>query len=76
MGDAPVKSPHAHASLALAAGAVLTAIGAAAQTADSSDPIELFSKLMPVFSHPRCANCHGEARDDRRALLLHRVHWP
>ncbi len=27
--------------------------------ATSSDPLELFGKLMPVFTHPRCANCHG-----------------
>lgn len=25
----------------------------------SSDPLELFSVMMPVFTHPRCANCHG-----------------
>lgn len=25
----------------------------------SGEPIELFAKLMPVFTHPRCANCHG-----------------
>lgn len=25
----------------------------------TGEPIELFAKLMPVFTHPRCANCHG-----------------
>lgn len=24
------------------------------------DPLELFAQIMPVFSHPRCANCHGD----------------
>lgn len=23
------------------------------------DPLALFSKMMPVFMHPRCVNCHG-----------------
>src|SRR5262245_45353551 len=23
------------------------------------DPLVLFGKLMPVFTSPRCANCHG-----------------
>ena len=32
---------------------------AAAQTTGGEDPIDLFAKLMPVFSHPRCVNCHG-----------------
>lgn len=25
----------------------------------SSDPLELFTVMMPVFTHDRCANCHG-----------------
>ena len=25
----------------------------------SADPIDLFKELYPVFSHPRCVNCHG-----------------
>lgn len=25
----------------------------------SSDPLDLFSAMMPVFTHARCANCHG-----------------
>lgn len=25
----------------------------------NSDPLELFSAMMPVFTHERCANCHG-----------------
>jgi hypothetical protein len=43
------------------AGALLsiTAFVVNAQTTTSADPIELFAKLMPVFSHPRCVNCHG-----------------
>lgn len=27
--------------------------------ASSTDPLSLFAKMMPVFTHPRCANCHG-----------------
>src|SRR5438128_659094 len=23
------------------------------------DPLQLWAKLFPVFSHPRCINCHG-----------------
>jgi hypothetical protein len=26
---------------------------------NSGEPIELFAVMMPVFTHPRCANCHG-----------------
>ncbi len=25
----------------------------------SSDPLDLFAVMMPVFTHDRCANCHG-----------------
>ena len=25
----------------------------------SADPIDLFKEIYPVFSHPRCVNCHG-----------------
>jgi len=25
----------------------------------SSDPLELFTVMVPTFTHPRCANCHG-----------------
>lgn len=32
---------------------------AAAQSAGGEDPIVLFAKLMPVFSHSRCEGCHG-----------------
>ena len=30
-----------------------------AQSSSSSHPLSLFAKMMPVFTHPRCANCHG-----------------
>jgi hypothetical protein len=37
-----------------------TASGAApAQQAQQQDPLALFSVMMPVFSSPRCVNCHG-----------------
>lgn len=29
------------------------------QAANATDPLSLFAKMMPVFTHPRCANCHG-----------------
>lgn len=35
-------------------------IGVAADASDNfADPLELFSRIAPVFKHPRCANCHG-----------------
>jgi cytochrome c553 len=54
-----VKHLFARASLALAVSAGFGTIVAAAPAADSGDPIDLFAKLMPVFSHARCINCHG-----------------
>jgi hypothetical protein len=37
-----------------------TASGAApARQDDQQDPLALFSAMMPVFSSPRCVNCHG-----------------
>jgi hypothetical protein len=36
----------------------------AAQTTGGEDPIDLFAKLMPVFSHSRCENCHGAVSPD------------
>ena len=30
-----------------------------AQSAFSAGPIALFTKMVPVFTHDRCANCHG-----------------
>jgi hypothetical protein len=30
-----------------------------AQPVGGEDPIVLFAKMMPVFSHSRCENCHG-----------------
>jgi len=41
-------------TLALAAAAALVA-----ENAMSADPIELFTEMVPVFTHDRCANCHG-----------------
>ena len=31
----------------------------AAQAVTEGDPLALFAELMPVFSSPRCTNCHG-----------------
>jgi hypothetical protein len=47
---------------ALAALLVLAGVGTlsvAAQPATEGDPLALFAELMPVFSSPRCTNCHG-----------------
>jgi len=52
----------------IAAGCALTVIGATAIAAaaaqpggggSAKDPLRLFAPMMPVFSHPRCSNCHG-----------------
>jgi hypothetical protein len=43
----------------MAVGALLLLLSAATASAQSTDPLALFSKMMPVFSGPRCANCHG-----------------
>jgi hypothetical protein len=48
-----------------ALGALLTALGvgtlgvAYAQPAPTEDPLVMFAELMPVFTSPRCLNCHG-----------------
>jgi hypothetical protein len=48
---------------ALGAVLIMAGIGTlsvAAQTsAADDDPLALFAELMPVFSSPRCVNCHG-----------------
>jgi hypothetical protein len=36
-----------------------TASGAAPARQEDADPLALFSAMMPVFSSPRCVNCHG-----------------
>jgi len=36
-----------------------TASGAAPDRQAEQDPLALFSAMMPVFSSPRCVNCHG-----------------
>ena len=36
-----------------------TASGATPARQEDQDPLALFSAMMPVFSSPRCANCHG-----------------
>ena len=43
-------------ALLLAAGTTLVS---AQQKPVAGDPLELFAVMMPVFSHARCANCHG-----------------
>jgi hypothetical protein len=47
----------------LGAGLILIGAGAlgvaSAQTEATDDPLVMFAELMPVFSSPRCVNCHG-----------------
>lgn len=40
--------------------------GAAAQTsaAEEDDPLAMFAEMMPVWSSPRCVNCHGATIPD------------
>ncbi len=59
-----MKRPKTHAFLALAACVSLGAIGATAQTGGSGDPIELFARMYPVFSHDRCTGCHGRVNPE------------
>lgn len=39
--------------------AAVTTLVSAQQSSPEGDPLELFAVMMPVFSHARCANCHG-----------------
>jgi hypothetical protein len=49
--------------LALGTGLILFGAGtlsiASAQTEATDDPLVMFAELMPVFTSPRCVNCHG-----------------
>ncbi|MGB5132156.1 MAG: hypothetical protein WBO00_06050 [Steroidobacteraceae bacterium] len=54
-----MKQQFALACLALAISAGLGTMVAAAPAADSGDPIDLFARMYPVFSHDRCTGCHG-----------------
>ena len=51
--------------LLILAGAMAPAVSrtsgpsAQAQTTGADDPLRLFSRMVPVFTHPRCVNCHG-----------------
>jgi hypothetical protein len=56
---------------ALGAVLILAATGTlsvAAQTsaADEDDPLAMFAETMPVWSSPRCVNCHGGTIPDRQ----------
>jgi hypothetical protein len=40
--------------------AAIGTLGAAAQTSTAEDdPLAMFTEMMPVWSSPRCVNCHG-----------------
>jgi hypothetical protein len=46
-------------ALLMAAGLGTVTAGAQTDTVDDDDPLAMFAELMPVFSSPRCVNCHG-----------------
>jgi hypothetical protein len=46
------------AGIALVAGGTLTAAAPAGQ-AGGGESLAMFGEMMPVFTSPRCANCHG-----------------
>jgi hypothetical protein len=47
------------AGIVLAGGGMRSVPVRAAQT-DNNEGLALFSKMMPVFTSPRCVNCHGD----------------
>jgi hypothetical protein len=55
---------------ALGAVLVLAAVGTLSAAAQSSpaddDPLAMFAEMMPVWSSPRCVNCHGGTIPDVR----------
>jgi len=60
MGGLSVKRLFMTGFGALACACFTVTADVLAQTvAIAGDPLELFSRMMPVFTHPRCANCHG-----------------
>lgn len=63
-----MKRSFAHACVGLALAVCLSTLAAALATAqqgsDASDPIDLFAKMMPVFSHDRCTGCHGRVNPE------------
>src|SRR4030088_2434290 len=46
------------AGVALVAGGTMT-VAAPAHQAAGDESLAMFGEMMPVFSSPRCANCHG-----------------
>lgn len=68
-----MKSPRIYGLVAGIVGAIAVALAYAASAPPyppppppkqprvplSDEPIDLWMKLVPVFSHPRCVNCHG-----------------
>ena len=48
------------AAIGTVALACAASIGCAADASDNfADPLDLFSRIAPVFKHARCTNCHG-----------------
>jgi hypothetical protein len=43
----------------LAAGVGMFSVSVQAKEADAGQALALFGEMMPVFTSPRCANCHG-----------------
>jgi hypothetical protein len=54
-----MKRKSANVFVGLATSACLGMLVFDISAAESDDPLGLFEKLVPVFTHPRCANCHG-----------------
>lgn len=57
VGAIRVSAPVRIAGLVL--GAILVLGAPAARAQQRGNPLDLFQKMFPVFSHPRCINCHG-----------------
>jgi hypothetical protein len=46
-------------SLVLLGGLVALPASAQTSTRGDNEGLKLFEKMLPVFMHPRCLNCHG-----------------
>ena len=58
-GIVDVSAKHVFSRIGLGLMVTAAPLVAAAQSTGGEDPIDLFAKLMPVFTHDRCTGCHG-----------------
>ena len=63
-GDVSVKSRILQEFTSLAAVASLTLMTSTVNGAHGDDPLELFARIYPVFSHDRCTGCHGRVNPE------------